>query len=163
MSIATIFSYTIIYTLCMHAPLCLTLCDSMDCILPGLSGHEILQARILVSASEVAQSCPTLCNPMDCSLPGSSIHGIFQARILEWVAISFSRGSSHPGDRTQVSHIAGRCFTVWASREALNQVVISLSRVIFLTQGLNPYLLHILVWQTLWQTLYQFITKILVL
>ena len=44
--------------------------------------------------SEVAQLCPTLCNPMDCSLPGSSIHGIFQARVLEWVIISFSRGSS---------------------------------------------------------------------
>ena len=40
------------------------------------------------------KSCPTLCNPMDCSLPGSSVHGIFQARVLEWVAISFSRGSS---------------------------------------------------------------------
>ena len=39
-----------------------------------------------------------LCNPMDCSLPGSSIHRIFQARILEWVAISFSRGSSQPRD-----------------------------------------------------------------
>ena len=35
----------------------------------------------------------TLCNPVDCTLPGSSVHGIFQARILEWVAISFSRGS----------------------------------------------------------------------
>ena len=46
--------------------------------------------------SEVAQSCPTLCNPVDCSPPGSSIHGILQARILEWVAISFSRGSN-PG------------------------------------------------------------------
>ena len=44
--------------------------------------------------SEVAQSCPTLCDPMDCSLPGSSICGIFQARILQWIAISFSRGSS---------------------------------------------------------------------
>ena len=44
--------------------------------------------------SEVAQSCPTLCDPVDCSPPGSSIHGILQARILEWVAISFSRGSS---------------------------------------------------------------------
>ena len=44
-----------------------------------------------------------LCDPMYCSLPGSSIHGIFQARILEWVAISFSRGSSHPRNRTQVS------------------------------------------------------------
>ena len=46
------------------------------------------------SESEVAQSCPTLCEPMDCSLPGSSVHGTFQARILEWVAISFFRGSS---------------------------------------------------------------------
>ena len=54
--------------------------------------------------SEVAQSCPTLCNPVDCSLPGSSIHGIFQARVLEWGAISFSRGSSWPGDWTWVTH-----------------------------------------------------------
>ena len=46
------------------------------------------------SESEVAQLCLTLCNPMDCSLPGSSVHGILQARIPEWVAISFSRGSS---------------------------------------------------------------------
>ena len=46
------------------------------------------------SESEVAQSCPTLCYPVDCSLPGSSLHGILQARILNWVAISFSRGSS---------------------------------------------------------------------
>ena len=44
--------------------------------------------------SKVAQSCPTLCEPMDYSLPGSSVHRIFQARILEWVTISFSRGSS---------------------------------------------------------------------
>ena len=44
--------------------------------------------------SEVAQLCPTLCNPMVWSLPGSSVHGIVQARTLEWVAISFSRGSS---------------------------------------------------------------------
>ena len=48
------------------------------------------------SESEIAQSCPTLCSPMDCSLPGFSVHGIFQARVLEWVAISFSRGSSWP-------------------------------------------------------------------
>ena len=52
---------------------------------------------------------------MDCSLPCSSIRGIFQARILEWVAISFSRGSSQPRDQTQVSCTAGRFFTVWAS------------------------------------------------
>ena len=55
---------------------------------------------------------------MDCSLPGSSIHGIFQTRVLEWVAISFSGGSSWLRDRTQVSSIAGRHFTVWATREA---------------------------------------------
>ena len=51
---------------------------------------------------------------MDCSLPGSSIHGIFQARVLEWVTISFSRGSSWPQDQTWVSRIAGRHFTIWA-------------------------------------------------
>ena len=53
-----------------------------------------------------------LCDPMDCSLPGSSVHGILQARILEWVAISFSRGSSQPRDQTWVSHIGGRCFNL---------------------------------------------------
>ena len=68
--------------------------------------------------SEVAQSCLTLCDPVDCSLPGSSIHGILQARILEWVTISFSRGSSRPRDQTRVSHIGGRRFNLWASREA---------------------------------------------
>ena len=60
----------------------------------------------------VAQSCLTLYNPVDCSLSGSSVHGIFQARILEWVAISYSRGSSQPRDRTWVSCIAGRFFKV---------------------------------------------------
>ena len=48
------------------------------------------------SESEVTQLCLTLCYPMDRSPPGSSVHEIFQARILEWVAISFSRGSSQP-------------------------------------------------------------------
>ena len=67
----------------------------------------------------VAQSCPTLWDPMDCSPPGSSIHGIFQARVLEWVAISFFRESYWPRDQTQVSCIAGRFFTSWATREAL--------------------------------------------
>ena len=56
---------------------------------------------------------------LDCSLPGTSVHGIFQARVLEWFAISFSRRSSKPGDWTWVSHIAGRRFTIWATREAL--------------------------------------------
>ena len=59
----------------------------------------------------VAKLCPTLCNSMDCSPPGSSVHGISQARILEWVASSFSRGSSQPRNRTHVSSSAGRLFT----------------------------------------------------
>ena len=67
------------------------------------------------SESEVIQSGPILCDPMDCSLPGSPIHWIFQARVLEWVAISFSRGSSWPRDWTPVSCIVGRCFTIWAT------------------------------------------------
>ena len=60
---------------------------------------------------KVVQSCPTLCDPMDCI-----VHGILQARILKWVAFPFSRGSSQPTDRTQVSHIAGGFFTSWATR-----------------------------------------------
>ena len=54
---------------------------------------------------------------MDCSPPGSSVHGILQAWILEQVAICFSRGSFWPKDWTQVSLIAGRLFTGWATRE----------------------------------------------
>ena len=60
----------------------------------------------------VAQSCPALCDPTDCSPPGSTVHGILQAGILEWVAILFSRGSSQPRDRTQVSCIADRFFSI---------------------------------------------------
>ena len=75
-----------------------------------------------VKWSEVAQSCPTLCHPMDCSLPGFSDHGIFQARVLEWGAISFSRGSSRPWDQTRVSRIVGRCFTLWATRDAFGEL-----------------------------------------
>ena len=92
------------------------------------------------SCREVAQSCLTFCDPMDCSLPGSSLRGILQARVLEWVAISqarvlewvaisqarvlewvaisFSRESSQPRDWTRVSCIPGRCFNLWATREA---------------------------------------------
>ena len=63
----------------------------------------------------VAQLCLILCDLMDCSLPGSSAHGILQARILEWVVISFSRGSFQPKDQTRISYIAGRFFTIWAT------------------------------------------------
>ena len=69
--------------------------------------------------------------PMDYSLPGSSVHGILQARILEWVTIPFSRGFSQPRDQTWVSHIAGKFFTVWATREAHTwyYIIYSLKRV----------------------------------
>ena len=60
----------------------------------------------------VTHSCPTLCDPMDCSPPGFSVHGILQARIVEWFAIPFFRGTSQPRDRTLVSCLAGRFFTV---------------------------------------------------
>ena len=65
----------------------------------------------------VSQLCLTVCNPMDCSPPGSSVHGISQAS-MEWVAITFFRGSSWPRDWTWVSYIASRFFTIWTTREA---------------------------------------------
>ena len=88
-------------------------------ILESWNDLQGLKRPVPSCCCEFAQSCPTLCDPMDYSLTHSSIHGIFQARVLEWVAISFSRGSSWPRDRTQVSCIVGRCFTVWASREVV--------------------------------------------
>ena len=63
---------------------------------------------------KVSQSCSTLCDPMDCT-----VHGILQTRIQEWVVFSFSRASSQPRDRTQVSRIAGGFFTSWSRREVL--------------------------------------------
>ena len=87
-----------------------------DCCLSTYLAWEchFLETFPIWGWSEVAQSCPTLCNPVDCSPLGSSIYGIFLARILEWVAISFSRGSSRPRDGTHVSCIAGRRFNLWA-------------------------------------------------
>ena len=62
-----------------------------------------------------AKSCPTLWDPMDCSPPDSSVHGISQARILDWVAISYSRGSSQPRDWTHVSCIGRWILYHWAT------------------------------------------------
>ena len=59
----------------------------------------------MVTSCLVAQLYPTLGDPIDCSLPGSSVHEIIPARILEWVAISFSRGSSQPRGQTCISCI----------------------------------------------------------
>ena len=88
-----------------------------------LSGKEsscnvgVLQVKVLV-----AQSCPTLFHALNCRPPGSSVPETLQARILEWAAIPFSRGSSWPRDQTQVSCIAGRFFTIWATKEALGLI-----------------------------------------
>ena len=69
-------------------------------------GCESWTIKKAESESEVAQWCPTLYDPVDSSPEGSSVHGILQARILEWVAIL------SPGDRTQVTYIAGRHFNL---------------------------------------------------
>ena len=123
---------------------CPSLCDPVDCSTPVFPVHhqlpELTQTHVhlvsdaiqpshpLSSSSPPActgcgglvnKSCLTLATPMDYSLPGSSIHGIVQARILEWVAISFSGGSSRPRDQNQISCIASRIFTCWTTREAL--------------------------------------------
>ena len=66
----------------------------------------------------IAKSCPTLCEHMDCSPPGSLVHRISWARILEGVAISFSRGSSWPTDRTHTSCTGKRILYYTAAREA---------------------------------------------
>ena len=80
---------------------------------------QINWGSIVSVSAESLQSCRTFCSPLKCSPPRSSVHGILQARILEWVAISFSQGSSRPRDWTQIPHFAGRRFNLWATREAL--------------------------------------------
>ena len=80
--------------------------------------YNVSQLNILSSHSKcfliyIAQSCLTLYHPMD-----STVCGILQSRVLEWVAFPFSRESSQPWDRTQVSHSAGGFFTSWVTREA---------------------------------------------
>ena len=98
--------------------------DHLTCLLRNLYADQEATIRNRYGTtgkeSESAQSCPTLCDPMDCVLPGFSVHGFFQAMVLNWVAISFSKGSSRPRNRTRVSHIAGRSFTIWPTREAWN-------------------------------------------
>ena len=67
--------------------------------------------------------------PYGCSPPGSSVHGISQARILKWVAISFSRRSSQPRDRTQISFIGRQILYHWATRKAQTYIVLYVSYV----------------------------------
>ena len=87
----------------------------------------------------VAKSCPSFCDPMDYSPPGSSLHGISQARILEWVAISFCRGSSRPRDQTHVSCISRWIFTTEPSGKPRSRVLYVIVRGPYLTFSVCSY------------------------
>ena len=89
--------------------------------LPPRRGRKEIVSSISKSVF-VAQSFLTLCNPMDCSPSGSSVDGILQARILEWVAMPSSRGSSQLREPTEAFRIAGRFFTIWATKEDQEKV-----------------------------------------
>ena len=96
--------------------------NSMDCIVHGVakSWTQLSDFNFLFNSKMlIVHLCLTLCNRMDGSPPGSSVHGILQVRMLKWVATPFSRGSSWPRDRMQVSCIAGGFFfSIWATTEA---------------------------------------------
>ena len=79
--------------------------------------HFDVWVKFCCSCCLVAKSCMTLCDPMDYRLPDSSVHGISQAGTLEWVAVSFPRGSSWPRDQTRVSCIGKQILDCWATRE----------------------------------------------
>ena len=114
------------------------------------------------------QLCLTLCDPIDGSPPGSAVPGILQARILEWVAISFSRGSSRPRDWTQVSRIAGRLFTVWATGEYFSEYdtilfVFHFFNFIRLSENVQSYFRDFLTWQFYISNQFCFVFKFLIL
>ena len=90
-----------IYIITRQNDVCITHLSEIWLFSSGsLTTRSISSFNFFMKWSEVAQSCLTLCDPIDWGLPGSSVHGIFQAIVLEWIAISFSRGSSHPRART---------------------------------------------------------------
>ena len=107
----TIFSISVVV-------LCLSTLGFIESLYDPYFESFIRWSEVKWSRSVVSNSL----RPVDCSPPSFSVHGILQARILEWVAISFSRGSSRPRDRTQVPHITGRRFNLCTTREALYQV-----------------------------------------
>ena len=106
---------------------CPALCDPMDCSMPGsFVRHQFLelaQTHVHWVSDAIQPSYPlSTPSPLTFNLSqhqGSSVHGTPQARILEWVAMPSSKRSSQPRDQTQVSHIAGGFFTIWAIRGRL--------------------------------------------
>ena len=103
------------------------------------SGHVLCSMRVclIVMKVLVIHWRPALCDPVDCSPLGSTVHGILQARVLEWVAIPFFRVSSQPRDRTWVSRIVDRRFTICAD-ECITDDKMNVSRSV----GSNPLKPH---------------------
>ena len=140
---------TRIKSCCSVAKSCLTVCDHMECSTPSFPVFhyfpKFAQTRIHWVNDTIQPS--QICHPlflMPSILPSIRvswtrlsrlpIHRILQARILECVAILFSRGHSQPRDRTQISCIAGRFFTVWATREALINMALGFGKFFSLLQ-----------------------------
>ena len=94
-------------------------------ILPNPSENESISCSVMSD----------LCDTIACRSPGSSVHRILQATMLEWIAIPFSRRSSPPRAQTQVSHIAGRIFNIWAPRESLMRQLLFLSCPLYVEKG----------------------------
>ena len=115
-----------IYVLYIHSSIWLFYIPHVSDII-YLSFHDFtLYDNLSAVLCLVTQWCPTLCDPIDCSLPSSSIHGIFQARILEWVSISFFRGSSQLRGRTHILLHLLHCRWIlyhWATAEAFAQIL----------------------------------------
>ena len=98
---------------CIDTCICLVFSNTIFHIYKGWIYIYAFHVYVYFYACLCSQSSLTLCDPVNCSPSGSSIYGILQTRILEWIAISYSRGSSWPRDWTCVSCIGGRFFTTW--------------------------------------------------
>ena len=117
-----LYLFLILKKICTYLAILGLTCGTWDLFpWPGITSRPpcIRSAHVSHWTNNVlaVQLCPTL-GLHDCSPPRSSVREILQARVLEWVAISYSRGSSQLRDQTRVSCIAGRFFTIWAIREA---------------------------------------------
>ena len=99
-------------------PKLLSVCVLALCVCVCVCVHTHVHAWMHVCVHVLTQLHPTLCDPRDCGPPGSSVHVILQARILEWVAISYSKGSSQPREQTQVTCIVRQILYHCAAWEA---------------------------------------------